>query len=129
MMTLIERAKIAADGAGGNITYPSRSAANQVRQIIRDLLQVLDGSPLVCFGCAHSIGNASYPGAPSGERPCYFCVRNPDQAQQLADVQRHSPKFISPRYDNVPVKTIPADQYISTDRLTRDVPADAHIIT
>ena len=34
---------------------------------------------LHCFGCAHSAASASYPGHPSGERPCCFCIRNPDR--------------------------------------------------
>jgi hypothetical protein len=38
------------------------------------------GQPLSCYGCAHSAsnmdGNHPFPGNPSGERPCMFCVRN-----------------------------------------------------
>lgn len=79
--------------------------------------------PLACHGCAHSAANAPYPGSPSGERPCMFCVRNPNQARDLARVRHYAPNFVSPRYDNQPVSQIPADQYIATDRLMRDVPA------
>jgi hypothetical protein len=35
-----------------------------------------DKDKLVCYGCAHSAGGVSFPGQPSGERPCGFCVRN-----------------------------------------------------
>lgn len=87
------------------------------------------GNPLVCYGCAHSAADAPYPSAPSGERPCMFCTRNVAQASDLKTVQEHSPKFCSPRYDNEPVEKVPADQYIATDRLMRDVPKGAHIIT
>lgn len=80
------------------------------------------GNPLVCYGCAHSIGSAPYPGAPSGERPCAFCLRNPNQERDLAEIQQRSSGFVSPRYDNVPVAKVPADQYIATDRLLRDLP-------
>jgi hypothetical protein len=80
------------------------------------------GHSLVCYGCAHSIGIAPYPSGPSGERPCMFCVRNPRQVEDLAAVQARAPGFVSPRYDNVAVKDLPADQYIATDRLMRDLP-------
>lgn len=87
------------------------------------ILQTKFDDKLVCYGCAHSVGGGEpYPGRPSGERPCMFCVRNPNQARDLADVQAHAPGFVSPRYDNKPVSTIPADQYIATDRLMRDLP-------
>jgi hypothetical protein len=32
---------------------------------------------LHCYGCAHSAAGEPYPGGPSGERPCQFCIRNP----------------------------------------------------
>jgi hypothetical protein len=32
---------------------------------------------LPCSGCAHSAAGVEYPGHPSGERPCAFCIRNP----------------------------------------------------
>ena len=35
-----------------------------------------DTDKLVCYGCAHSASGAPYPGGPSGERPCHFCLRN-----------------------------------------------------
>jgi len=91
------------------------------------------GAPLVCYGCAHSMGagqdGSEYPGRPSGERPCMFCTRNPAQVADLADVQARFPRFVSPRYDNVPVQKIPDDQYIATSRLLRDIPRDVHVIT
>ena len=31
---------------------------------------------LVCYGCAHAVASAPYPGSPSGERPCGICKRN-----------------------------------------------------
>lgn len=87
-----------------------------------------DGSKLVCHGCAHSVGgDEPYPGRPSGERPCLFCIRNPNQARDLARARHYAPTFCSPRYDNKPVKNVPADQYIATDRLMRDLPNYAHI--
>lgn len=32
-----------------------------------------------CLHCAHSVFNAPFPGEPSGERPCHFCVRNKER--------------------------------------------------
>lgn len=34
------------------------------------------GQPLVCSGCAHAAPGVPFPGVPSSERPCWFCVRN-----------------------------------------------------
>lgn len=31
---------------------------------------------LHCYGCAHSGAGDPFPGEPSGERPCHFCIRN-----------------------------------------------------
>lgn len=39
------------------------------------------GNPLVCSSCGHSDAGASFPGKPSGERPCFFCVRNVQREQ------------------------------------------------
>lgn len=33
------------------------------------------GQPLVCTGCAHGGVDIEFPGGPSGERPCCFCLR------------------------------------------------------
>ena len=39
------------------------------------------GQPLVCSGCSHSAAGAPFPGMPSGERPCCFCIRNVELAK------------------------------------------------
>lgn len=93
-----------------------------------------DGGPLVCYGCAHSLGGESYPSGPSGERPCLFCIRHTNQAariSELADIRaRLAPdKPYTARYDNGPTRKEPADQYISTDRLMRDTEEGSWIIT
>jgi hypothetical protein len=65
-----------------------------------------------CSGCAHSAAYAEFPGHPSGERPCGFCIRNPEG---LADwFGEKGPLW----YDiKTPPHTIPMDCYIATDRL------------
>lgn len=109
---------------GKDVMAPGRQKRSPRNQIIP--YQIVE---LPCHGCAHSSSGSPYPGRPSGERPCMFCVRNPNQETDLKLVQRRSPGFVSPRYDNKPVSTIPADQYIATDRLMRDAPEEFHIVT
>ncbi len=94
-----------------------------------------DFAPLVCHGCAHSHGGAiPYPGEPSGERPCLFCTRNPNQEEREADLAIVR-KGLTPgvaftaRYDNGPTRREPADQYISLDRLMRDVEEGSIVLT
>lgn len=81
------------------------------------------GGIKACYGCAHSIGGAPYPSGPSGERPCLFCVRNPEQPEQLARARKNINPGVqfTARYDNKPTKSETGDQYIATDRLLRDI--------
>jgi hypothetical protein len=90
-----------------------------------------EGAPLVCYGCGHSAGGVAYPSGPSGERPCAFCIRNPKQAEQLAAVLKHINPGVpyTARYDNGPCRKSPADQYIATDRISRELPDGTSIIT
>lgn len=99
-----------------------------------DIVHDETGAPLVCYGCGHSIGGAPYPSGPSGERPCGFCIRNP----KLDEAQAYINEKILPlvgggaytaRYDNGPCQKSPADQYIATDRVMRDVPTGTFVIT
>lgn len=99
-----------------------------------DLQRDSAGNPLPCYGCGHAASEVSYPGCPSGERPCLFCVRHTDQDARrtaLAEIRnRLKPgQYFTSRYDNGPVRKDIGDQYISTDRLLRDVPEDVHVIT
>lgn len=89
------------------------------------------GAPLVCYGCGHSMGQSNYPSKPSGERPCAFCIRNPTQAADLEYITRNMPpgtKYTA-RYDNGPCRKSPADQYIATDRVSREMPEGSWIVT
>lgn len=89
------------------------------------------GHPLACYGCGHSAGGEPYPSFPSGERPCAFCIRNPDQAANLADVKSRitGDRPYTARYDNGPTRGEVGDQYISTYRVSRDLPEGTTIIT
>lgn len=43
---------------------------------------------LFCHGCAHSAGaGVPFPGRPSGERPCFFCLRNPDREKWIEEAK------------------------------------------
>ncbi len=44
-----------------------------------------DTERLTCYGCAHSAAGEPFPGEPSGEPPCLFCIRNP--LQHLSDAE------------------------------------------
>ena len=68
----------------------------------------MDITKLVCYGCAHSAAFSEYPGCPSGERPCAFCVRNKE---------RKNPPEVTEWYDGAPAIKIPMDCYHSMDVL------------
>ena len=66
---------------------------------------------LICYGCAHSAGQELFPGKPSGERPCCFCVRNPSIKEDQKEFA------VSTWYDgNAPV-SLPMDCYQSVDMI------------
>lgn len=45
----------------------------------------LNVADLRCYGCAFSTAAEPWPGRPSGDRPCHFCVRNPAHVQNVGD--------------------------------------------
>lgn len=61
---------------------------------------------LFCYGCAHSAASEPFPGRPSGERPCCFCIRNPAAGYEVA-------KW----YDGSPPVEVPMDCYHSIDMM------------
>lgn len=88
-----------------------------------------DISKLHCYGCAHSSSQAEYPGEPSGERPCCFCVRNPDREEwaknneterstELKD-NKGNPRdfnaYAANLYNGAPALWNPMDNYITLD--------------
>lgn len=66
----------------------------------------LDVDKLVCYGCCHSSGLDSFPGIPSGERPCQFCIRNK---------MREDPPLVAKWYDGSDPVYVPMDCYQSLD--------------
>lgn len=74
--------------------------------------QTYNGMPLeslTCFGCTHSAAAEPWPGQPSGERPCMFCIRNPLRA--VLDKYNDEPRW----YDGGAPVTNPMDCYHSLD--------------
>lgn len=66
-----------------------------------------DESRLCCYGCAHSAAGQPWPGAPSGERPCGFCIRNPLQHLEDEEAQVW--------YDGTEPVSVPMDCYSTID--------------
>lgn len=108
------------------------------------------GRPLFCCGCAHSASRLVlaatdgdvFPGHPSGERPCCFCVRNPDREdwqRNAEEIKKHYKKNRPPDlraeviaaqnkakdvdynayngrwYDGTKAYKVPMDCYVSSD--------------
>lgn len=73
------------------------------------------GQPLICYGCAHSMGcgqeGADFPGLPSGERPCHFCIRN---AKRDLGLQ------LTTWYDGTPAVKVPMDCYQTIDMINQE---------
>ena len=61
---------------------------------------------LFCYGCCHSAISEKFPGTPSGERPCCFCIRNKKRNFEVTTWYNGSQ----------PIK-IPMDCYHSLDML------------
>ncbi len=75
------------------------------------------GQPLVCYGCAHSAGSvdATFPGKPSGERPCFFCTRNVDREKWQEEFKARHGSRLEAWYDQSKPLSLPMDCYHSVD--------------
>lgn len=73
------------------------------------LLNDMIGNGLVCFGCCHSAADEKFPGKPSGERPCCFCIRNPEKDLYKQD------RMPDCWYDGSKAYKLPMDCYHSID--------------
>lgn len=76
---------------------------------------VHDTKDLFCFGCAHSAGSEPFPSFPSGERPCFFCVRNPKREEWQADHKKSFGNELKEWYNGSPIAFYPMDAYITID--------------
>lgn len=75
------------------------------------------GNPLVCSGCSHSAGMEPFPGIPSGERPCFFCLRNTQRDAWQADFKKRHGTELTVWYDGSAPVSIPMDAYHSVDMI------------
>ncbi len=77
------------------------------------------GNPLICSGCAHSSADDQFPGKPSGERPCFFCLRNINreewQKQYIDNPINKTKTKLETWYDGSKPIKIPMDCYHSCD--------------
>lgn len=76
---------------------------------------VTDASQLFCFGCSHASAVDGFPGKPSGERPCFFCVRNKDREQWQKDFKERHGKELKEWYNGSPIAFYPMDAYQTID--------------
>lgn len=89
----------------------------QDRDVVHDKYQ----QPLTCYGCAHSAAHWNnnqetlYPGMPSGERPCCFCIRNVRYEEIQKDMHERYGSFFNKWYDQSPLIEFPMDAYNSLD--------------
>lgn len=90
---LIERTKMRESGAAGNF----------------------DLSRLFCYGCAHSAASQPFPGRPSGERPCMFCIRNPGRERAQQEFEARDGRRLLEWYDGSPIAFYPMDAYMTLD--------------
>lgn len=71
--------------------------------------------PLVCWGCAHAASEAPYPGRPSGEHPCLFCIRNPERQRWQEELTSRGTPRVAQWYGGSKPVRVPMDCYHSPD--------------
>lgn len=91
-----------------------------------------DVAQLFCYGCAHGASTEGFPGKPSGERPCFSCIRNPEReqwAKNIRDVAGREPQItvgddghartfdpaVGTMYNGAPRLYSPMDNYVTLD--------------
>jgi len=80
-----------------------------------DNYQQLRVSSLNCYGCAHSAAGTEPPGEPSGERPCYFSIRNKDRDVWQRQHLLANGHELKEWYDGSPTINYPMDCYYTID--------------
>lgn len=78
---------------------------------------VKDASQLFCFGCAHEAAGKPFPGIPSGERPCFFCVRNVEREKWQQDFKKRHGHELKEWYNGSPIAFYPMDVYQPLDMI------------
>jgi hypothetical protein len=88
------------------------------------------GQPLICYGCSHSAAYTKYygsdkavegtdfPGMPSGERTCFFCIRNVNREEWQKEYEKNNNgRKLEFWYDGSKPIGVPMDCYHSVDML------------
>ena len=78
---------------------------------------MFNAKKLICYGCAHSIGDGKYPSGPSGERPCLFCLRNKKREEWQKEFKKNHGREMKEWYNGTPIAKYPIDAYITLDML------------
>ena len=76
-----------------------------------------DLNKLFCYGCSHSSAEVDFPGKPSGERPCFFCVRNKNREKWQEDFKKIHGFELKEWYDQSPIAFYPMDCYQPIDMI------------
>jgi len=102
LMELIAKFTLVCSAIARGLMGPAEPEFNQNPNTIyptklQDLNMDSYGNPLVCSGCANSAAQNPFPGRPSGDRPCLFCVRNVRRQKWCAD---HTNQCHSTRMDS-----------------------------
>ena len=105
------------------LNAPGHDAEKSAQQA-EEQPQKEDEKPLFCSGCCHSSAVHSFPGQPSGERPCCFCTRNPQREEWLKKAKEEHPDWFEDGkanpytghwYDGSDALKCPMDCYHSLD--------------
>lgn len=75
---------------------------------------------LHCYGCAHSASSEPFPSKPSGERPCFFCIRNPERVKWQTQFKERQGSELKEWYDGTPIAFYPLDAYQTLDMLEQE---------
>lgn len=70
---------------------------------------------LFCYGCAHSAASYPFPSFPSGERPCGFCIRNPEVTEEQPVDPGYGEGYKPTWYDGSEPVRVPMDCYHTVD--------------
>jgi hypothetical protein len=106
------------------LDIPSPHEIGGMLGLIQGRRVVLDPyhAPLACYGCMNSASyptngeKARYPGIPSGERACFFCIRNPERARDQREFEERTGGPMTTWYDGRPMQPQPLDLYCAVDR-------------
>lgn len=99
------------------VSLMGNTIENKILERLNQCYKDKNNQPLVCYGCSHSacymtytddtlVEGTDFPGMPSGERPCCFCIRNINRGFE-----------VDKWYDQSEPIKVPMDCYHSYDML------------